>query len=362
MRREKSCNVRLTCQEEAMIRLVNRHNPPRAVYSPCLTDEEIAGFLDGVLEGDDRDRVVRHLADCGDCYEILADTMQTAGSVEESRGSGRRRVPATLLIPLAIAASLVLFLAASQFNRRSASLPMQSRTTGALPSVSGTPGQSASPKHAPNPADDGVRRTRPSAAGIAGSLAQVADRERMAGFAEVYAPGQQGFSGGASRTRTLFLAGMLLTDLEIAIRADNRERSLECLKGLGDYFRSAKGWSIPAGLCARVAEKIENGSRLLRLRGFSAMIEDSFETEDAMLISFGSWVEGARVSAHFNYSSFFSPATVRFFIEQIPSSSGVTEKTVAQLVEIESILTETTPDGSKFRRLENLLESIRDLM
>lgn len=36
--------------------------------------EQIAAFLDGRLEGDEREHVVAHLADCEDCYEIFSET------------------------------------------------------------------------------------------------------------------------------------------------------------------------------------------------------------------------------------------------------------------------------------------------
>lgn len=44
--------------------------------APCPTLEEIAAFLDGALQGEDRDRVVQHLNECPDCHELFVETAE----------------------------------------------------------------------------------------------------------------------------------------------------------------------------------------------------------------------------------------------------------------------------------------------
>lgn len=54
--------------------------------------EEIAALLDGRLEGEERGRLISHLADCGDCYEIFAETSRFPG--EEAAASTAPAAPA----------------------------------------------------------------------------------------------------------------------------------------------------------------------------------------------------------------------------------------------------------------------------
>jgi len=50
--------------------------------APCLTDEDLAAFIDGMVPLDKRERVIQHLASCPRCREIYAATLQFQ---EESR-------------------------------------------------------------------------------------------------------------------------------------------------------------------------------------------------------------------------------------------------------------------------------------
>lgn len=61
-------------------------SPIRPAHCPPL--EEIAALIDGRLSGADRARVVAHVADCADCYAVLAGTVDfldhhDEGSVED---------------------------------------------------------------------------------------------------------------------------------------------------------------------------------------------------------------------------------------------------------------------------------------
>lgn len=49
----------------------------------CPSLEDLAAFLEGRLSGDERARIVAHLADCPDCYEIFAEAARFELSEEE---------------------------------------------------------------------------------------------------------------------------------------------------------------------------------------------------------------------------------------------------------------------------------------
>lgn len=125
--------------------------------------EEIAALLDGRLEGEERGRLIAHLADCGDCYEIFAETarfpseaeaastapaaptaeMETPVRPAESRrtgrilrpGSDRWRRPAlvTAAVAAAAAATLVVWNPAASFFGFGDTPPTIAELAGALP-------------------------------------------------------------------------------------------------------------------------------------------------------------------------------------------------------------------------------------
>jgi hypothetical protein len=49
-------------------------HPALPIPRPCPTDEEIAAYIDGNLDGPERERVTGHLASCEDCYAVYSET------------------------------------------------------------------------------------------------------------------------------------------------------------------------------------------------------------------------------------------------------------------------------------------------
>jgi anti-sigma factor RsiW len=57
-------------------------NGERTTGRACLSDDELAEYLDGVLAPEDRRRVEEHLASCDECRTIVADTVIALGAIE----------------------------------------------------------------------------------------------------------------------------------------------------------------------------------------------------------------------------------------------------------------------------------------
>lgn len=60
---------------------------------PCPDLTEMAAFLDGRLEGEDRDRMVRHLNRCPECLELYTDTAGLLDDLEEAEPTGTTPLP-----------------------------------------------------------------------------------------------------------------------------------------------------------------------------------------------------------------------------------------------------------------------------
>ncbi len=63
----------------------------------CPSLEDLAAFLEGRLSGDERARIVAHLADCPDCYEVFAEAARFEISEEEEEEDPD--TPATIEAP-----------------------------------------------------------------------------------------------------------------------------------------------------------------------------------------------------------------------------------------------------------------------
>jgi len=59
----------------------------------CVTPTDLAVFLEGSLTGEERDRMVRHLSHCPDCFERYIGAARLLDAIEEEEASalsGRR--------------------------------------------------------------------------------------------------------------------------------------------------------------------------------------------------------------------------------------------------------------------------------
>src|SRR2546423_11082276 len=54
-------------------------------HSPFPTDETLAAYIDGQLDEETRKRVVEHMAECPECFDVVMGGREVAGA-EEPRG------------------------------------------------------------------------------------------------------------------------------------------------------------------------------------------------------------------------------------------------------------------------------------
>lgn len=58
-----------------------------AVTKICVTPTDLAAFLEGRLTGEERERVVRHLNRCSDCFERYVGAARLLDAIEEEEAS-----------------------------------------------------------------------------------------------------------------------------------------------------------------------------------------------------------------------------------------------------------------------------------
>jgi hypothetical protein len=58
-----------------------------AVTETCVTPTDLAVFLEGSLTGEERDRIVRHLNHCPDCFERYIGAARLLDAIEEEEAS-----------------------------------------------------------------------------------------------------------------------------------------------------------------------------------------------------------------------------------------------------------------------------------
>ena len=59
----------------------------KAITETCVTPTDLAVFLEGSLTGEERDRMVRHLNRCPDCFERYIGAARLLDAIEEEEAS-----------------------------------------------------------------------------------------------------------------------------------------------------------------------------------------------------------------------------------------------------------------------------------
>lgn len=237
----------------------------------CPELEDLAAFLDRRLAPAERDRIAAHLAECDRCYELFTESRRFLE--EEAKGgvvaAGAFGAGGRLRRGLAAAATAAAIVAAVVVWG-----PFGGRAGGA--------GEAA------------ARLTERvdlllAGAGRPPAAALVAPRS----WSE-----SRGAAGGRSAPARAFRLGVLLVDLETAVRTGERERALELLPGIE---RLVGGLELPDLILAtyreldrglRQGEESEALSDLCR----AAAAEVASGAGEESLFDLGSWAEATRLA------------------------------------------------------------------
>jgi hypothetical protein len=242
------------------------------VKEPNEDDERLAALLEGRVQGGQREEMLAHIAAADDDYEVFAGTAGVLRALEEEDArAGRAPVPSMrkggwrapgVRATAVVTGTLVLLLALGLVFR------------GRGPSPARTPQQlamAADPDGQGLPA--GWRLVTPSG-------------------------GVRGAGGGAVRNAQGILAGAMLVDLSIAVRARDTARTRELADRLnGQVERGVRGTPLQR-IAARPDAPADSLNALLDQA--AARLADRREP-----LELGAWLEAARLASSRQDSVFF---------------------------------------------------------
>jgi hypothetical protein len=258
----------------------------------CPTLEEIAALAEGRLRGEERDRLVGHLAGCEECREVLA---ATAGVLEDSVAVPSDRIAA--VSPLRRRPWLPFAMAAASAALVLGTLTVYQRT--APPRL---------PSHA-----EWVAKA-PPAVDLVPNL-----------WGGVVLRGNEETGELSPRSAEL---GALLADLEIALTAADGERASELTDRISRILEDAGGLDREVADLA-LAARLEGDERLNALgRALPAIDRIARERFLTFYLDLGTFAERARLAEMAGDTRFVSSGSARRYLERVlrqrrePLSSG----------------------------------------
>lgn len=312
-------------------------SPPGALTHPDL--EELAAFLDGTLPEEDRARVMEHLADCQECYEIFAGAARfqedsEAVAAEPERDSvvpfpPKRRSPVRRWLPLAAAALLAVALGVPVYR---------------------------------------AFMTPPDMAVITLTAAYREDTEEAASKLWFKPDMRGGDEQSFAERAATFMLGVYLFNLQIGLEAEDRERLS------GSTFPKIYGLLDEVGLMNDLRDR----SKQMRYeieeeeRPPHEFLDEAAELDadlydrlvDVPYFELGKWTAAARLAAVTRNADFFNRRDNRrfpsWFLRQ-EEGSIAEPKVVTALQEIQEILEADEIDyGTLQKRLETILTTYDD--
>lgn len=251
--------------------------------------EDIAAFLDDRLVGEERERVVAHLADCPSCYELFSESVQF--QIEEQNEGAQGADPPPVPVPASQPQAQVI-----PFKKKEILSWISAIAAVAVISAGGI----------------GVRiflnGTLPELTAATMVDSRVASNGRVAsdGFWDPWVTrgGEDEGSGLASAAHETLL-GAHAVDLSLSLRRNDRDRALNDLAFINGHmsellFRDAQGESY-----REIQTRIYKGEAPKEFLHTAEQIEATFPVKDAPYFALGKWVEAGRLAAVAESPDFF---------------------------------------------------------
>lgn len=309
-----------------------------ALAETCLPLEDIAAFLDHMMAGEERDRVVTHLAGCEACYGVFADSarfqLEESGELEEEPREAAREAPAPArVIPLRrggaprwalpFAATLILGVAALPLylsSRKPEMLSAELVDPAALQNV---------------PTDS------------------VWNQDKRGG-GEPSALDQSPFE---------FLVGVHLVDLRFTLARGDKDETLNVLARINGHMNGLFLVEEQAGFYEKSVGDLHEGRRTLsEVSAEAARVEAELTEyyEEYPHLAFGKWTEAGRLSAKGRNPAFFEDRDNRRFPGWLlrNAEEDLGEEVAPTVKRIRGLLEDSDPSSLPYEALEKQFEAI----
>lgn len=246
----------------------------------CPSLEDLAAFLDGRLSGDERNRVVTHLADCPRCYEVFTEAARFQLS-EEKKGDKdppgeadkAKRVFPFSRKPISpwissIAAVLAVSLTAIFLYKQLYMIPPISSAQLATPAIS-----------------------------------RKAPEDRF--WSNLANRGGPPVNGGLSIAHETLL-GAHVFDLHLSLDRNDSEQAMNDLAGINTHIEEIGFLPDQAKDYKDIQKQIYEGQPARQFTQRAEELEASLPVEDNLYFTFGKWLEAGRLSALAQSPDFFA--------------------------------------------------------
>lgn len=276
----------------------------------CPPLEDIAAFLDGKLSGEERDRIIAHLAECESCYAVYADAArfqleetQEAPVPEKAKEVSGAVVPfpKTRLLTWAssLAALLLIGVATMLIYRQYNDMPVMVAS------------ELIDPKVPVTPWGDAMRGDRPSL--------------------------------NVTNTSAEFLLGAYLVDLRLTLARDEKAEADQALARINKQIPNLLVVpEVEASFYREARTRIAEGEPQSLLAEADRMEASLTEfLEDSTYLAFGKWTEAGRLHAEARRADFFEERENRRFLRWLLRNAEevvLAPEVIAQLRQLQRIL------------------------
>ena len=311
-------------RDAAIGRTLSRAIKESAGSESCPSSEDISAFLDGRLDGKQRDTLMGHLSHCDRCYEVFSMAQEMANEKKEE--VVREKKKSWIYAPIAIAAAVVLIIVI---------------------------------KFVMEPPGDYVPL---SSNQIVSKLSKNTDTKTLAKTIKEGLSPFYGFTGAIPLEKASFRIGISLTDLEISLAAEDKAKSLDLIKRINSIFQNIEGSGDLVLFYGDISKKLEEGISPREFSGKSQKVESFFKNRNGFLyLRFGEWVEGGRLAALTKNKEFFNSKSIQYFIKNLRGKNPP-QGIFTSLNEIKDILAKDTILDRDFKKIEIALTNIIEMM
>ncbi len=323
-------NIKKEEKDEIIGRALSRVIKERATAEECPSPEDISSFIDSTLDEQKRDKLLGHLSRCDRCYEVFSMAQEMAKE-EEIPAIKRAAISPTRKwilspAPIAIAAAVILVVVI----RFVLQLP------GEYTPLSSTQIMSRLAKN---------------------TDVKTLDRTIKEGLVPAY-----GFTGAVPLEKASFRIGFFLIDLEISLAAEDKEKSLDLIKGLNSALQNIEGSGDLILIYSDISKKLEEGASPKEFTAGSQKVESFFKNKDTFLyLRFGEWVEGGRLAAFSKDKEFFDQKSIHYFVNNL-EGKNLPQGIFTSLNKVKGIIAKDTILDADFKKIETAFTNIIQMM